>query len=339
MAKTMKAAQVARPGGPFELVERPIPEPGAGQVRIRVEACGICHSDVFVKEGGFPGISYPRVPGHEVAGKIDAVGAGVTLWKPGARVGVGWHGGHCFQCDPCRRGDFVNCRSEGVTGLTHDGGYAEYMVAPQESLARMPDELGAAEAGPLCCAGITVFNALRNSGARAGDTVAVQGIGGLGHLAIQFASKMGFRTVAISGGPEKQNLAHRIGAHHYIDASAGSVAEQLKKLGGARIVLATAPDSAPIAGAFDGLAIDGKVIAVGVGLEAIAVSTVQMIMGRRGIQGWPSGTAWDTQETLAFSALSGVRPMIETYPLDRVAEAYDRMMSNRARFRVVLKIA
>src|ERR1700686_3379516 len=273
----MKAVQISKPGGNFEVVERPIPRPGRGRVRIRVEACGICHSDALVKEGLWPGIQYPRVPGHEIAGRIDAIGPNVTLWKSGQRVGVGWHGGHCFQCDPCRRGDFVLCQNEKITAITFDGGYAEYMVAPAEAVAAIPDDLPAAEAAPLLCAGITVFNALRNSGARGGDLVAVQGIGGLGHLGIQYARQMGFRTVAIGRGKDKQALARKLGAHEYVDTAAGPPAEALQKLGGARLILATAPDSKSISALVDGLAGNGKLLVVGAGFESLTVTPVQRV--------------------------------------------------------------
>jgi len=332
----MKAVQVSKPGGNFELVERPIPQPGRSQVRIKVEACGICHSDVLVKEGIWSGLEYPRVPGHEIAGKIDAVGADVTSWKPGQRVGVGWHGGHCFQCDPCRRGDFILCQFEKITAIHFDGGYAEYIVVPAEAVAAMPDELPADEAAPLLCAGITVYNPLRNAGARAGDLVAVQGIGGLGHLGIQYARQMGFRTVAIGRGGDKEPLARKLGAHEYIDSGAGAPAAALQKLGGARLALATAPDSKSIASLVDGLAPGGKLLVVGVGAEPLNVNPLPLILGRRTVQGWPSGTAKDSEDTLRFSALSGVRPMIERYPLEKAADGYQQMISGKARFRVVL---
>jgi len=332
----MKAVQVSKPGGNFEVVERPIPQPGRGQVRIKVAACGICHSDALVKEGLWPGLQYPRVPGHEIAGKIDAVGADVTLWKPGQRVGVGWHGGHCFQCDPCRRGDFVLCQFQKITGISFDGGYAEYMVVGAEAVAAMPDDLPADEAAPLLCAGITVFNSLRNAGARAGDLVAVQGIGGLGHLGIQYARQMGFRTVAIGRGKDKQPLAKKLGAHEYVDTSAGPPAEALQKLGGARVILATAPDSKSMSDLIDGLAGNGKLLVVGAGAESLTVTPLQLLAQRKALQGWPSGTAKDSEDTLRFSSLSGVRPMIERYPLEKAAEAYEQMISGRARFRVVL---
>ena len=332
----MKAVQVSKPGGNFEVVDRPIPEPGRNQVRIKVEACGICHSDVLVKEGLWPGIQYPRVPGHEIAGKIDSVGADVTQWKPGQRVGVGWHGGHCFQCDPCRRGDFVLCQFEKITAIHFDGGYAEYMVVPAEAVAAMPDDLPADEAAPLLCAGITVFNALRNSGARGGDLVAVQGIGGLGHLGIQYARQMGFRTVAVGRGKDKEMLARKLGAHEYVDTGAGAPAEALQKLGGAHVILATAPDSKSISALVDGLGGNGTLLVVGAGFESLTVTPLQLIGGRKAIHGWASGTAKDSEDTLGFSSLSGVRPMIERYPLAKAAEAYDQMLSGRARFRVVL---
>ena len=335
----MKAVQISKAGGNFEVVERPTPQPGRGQVRIKVEACGICHSDALVKEGHWPGIQYPRVPGHEIAGRVDAIGPDVTLWKPGQRVGVGWHGGHCFQCDPCRRGDFVNCQFEKITAIHFDGGYAEYMIAPAEAVAAMPDDLPADEAAPLLCAGITVYNALRNSDARAGDLVAVQGIGGLGHLGIQYARQMGFHTVAIGRGGDKQALAKKLGAHSYVDTSTGPPAQALQKMGGARVILATAPDSKSMSAVFDGLGPRGTLIVVGAGMEPLTVTPLQLIGGSKTVRGWASGTARDSQDTLEFSALSGVRPMIERYPLEKAAEAYDQMISGRARFRVVLTMS
>lgn len=334
----MRVVQVTHPNGPLELVEREIPEPTRGQVRIKVEACGICHSDAVVKEGHWPGMQYPRIPGHEIAGRVDAVGADVSNWKPGQRVGVGWHGGHCFVCDPCRRGDFILCQSEKITSLSFDGGYAEYMVAPAEAVAAIPDDLPPEEAAPLLCAGITVYNSLRNSGARAGDLVAVQGIGGLGHLGIQYARQMGFRTVGIGRGRDKEPLARKLGAHEYVDTSASAPAAHLQKLGGARVILATAPDSKSISALVDGLASGGKLVIVGVSPEPSNISLMQLVLARRSIQGWPSGTAKDSEDTLRFSLLTGVRPMIERYPLEKAAEAYDQMISGRARFRVVLTI-
>ena len=335
----MKAVQISKPGGNFEVVDRPIPEPARAQVRIKVEACGICHSDALVKEGHWPGLQYARVPGHEIAGRVDAVGPDVTKWKPGQRVGVGWHGGHCFVCEPCRRGDFINCQNAKITGIDFGGGYQEYMVVPAEAVALIPEDLPADEAAPLLCAGITVFNALRNSGARAGDLVAVQGIGGLGHLGIQYARQMGFRTVAVGRGADKEALAKKLGAHEYIDTTAGPPAQALQKLGGANIVLATAPDSKSMSALFDGLRPRGSLLVVGAGMEPLTVTPLQLIMGSKSIRGWASGTAKDSQDTLEFSAVSGVRPMIERYPLAKAAEAYDQMISGRARFRVVLTMS
>lgn len=339
MPATMKLVQVSRPSGDFEIVERPIPEPGRGQVRIKVEACGVCHSDVLVKEGHWPGIQYPRVPGHEIAGRVDAVGADVILWKSGQRVGVGWHGGHCFICNACRRGDFINCENAKITAISFDGGYAEYMIAPAEAVAAIPANLPAPEAAPLLCAGITVFNALRNAGARAGDTVAVQGIGGLGHLGIQYARRMGFQTIAIGRGADKASLAEKLGAHQYIDTSASNPLDELKKLGGANLILATAPDSKSMSALFDGVAPNGKLLIVGAAFDPLTISPIQFISGRRGVHGWASGTAKDSEDTMQFSALSGVRPMIEKFPLEQAAEAYNQMLSGRARFRAVVTMS
>jgi len=333
---TMRAVQVARLGGPLELVEREIPEPGPGTVRIKVEACGICHSDSVTKDGLLPGIQYPRVPGHEVIGRVDAIGANVEGWSAGQRVGVGWHGGNCGYCDACRRGDAFACQTETlVTGLSHDGGYADYMLAPAESMARVPDELASADAAPLMCAGITTFNALRNSGARAGDLVAVLGLGGLGHLGVQFAAKLGFRTVGIARGVDRAPLARQLGAHHYIDYAAEDPAAALLKLGGAKVVLATATSGEAMSAVQGGLAPNGTLLIVGVP-EGLKIDPLPLILGRRAIKGWYCGTAIDSQETLAFSAVTGVRSMNEIYPLERAAEGYERMMSGRARFRVVL---
>jgi len=332
----MKAVQVSKPGGNFELVDRPTPEPVRNQVRIKVEACGICHSDALVKEGHWPGLQYPRVPGHEIAGRIDKVGPDVTRWQPGQRVGVGWHGGHCFQCDACRRGDFINCEFEKITAIHFDGGYQEYMIAPAEAVAAIPDDLPADEAGPLLCAGITVYNALRNSGARSGELVAVQGIGGLGHLGIQYARQMGFQTVAIGRGSDKEPLAKKLGAHSYLDTSASSPADALKKMGGARVVLATAPDSKSMSALFDGIGANGTLMVVGADLQPLTITPLQLIMGRKAIQGWASGTAKDSEDTMRFSTLTGVRPMIERYPLAKAADAYQQMITGKARFRVVL---
>jgi D-arabinose 1-dehydrogenase-like Zn-dependent alcohol dehydrogenase len=337
--KHMKAAQVSKPNGDFELVERAVPEPGENEVRVRVEACGVCHSDMMVKEGLWPGLKYPRIPGHEIAGRIDAVGNRVRNWSPGQRVGVGWHGGHCFQCEPCRRGHFILCKNGKITGINHDGGYAEYMVSPAEAVAAIPEELPAHEAAPLLCAGITVFNALRNSGAKPGDLVAVQGVGGLGHLGIQYAQRMGFVTAALNRGTDKQALAAKLGAHHYVDTKATMPAEALQKLGGARVVLATAPDAKSISALVGGLAPDGKLLIVGAAPEPLSISALDLIGARRSVQGWPSGTAMDSEDTLRFSALAGVRPMIETFPLTQVAEAYQHMASGKVRFRAVLTMA
>ena len=334
----MRVVQVSAPNAALELVERERPEPGPGEARVRVQACGICHSDSFTIEGHFPGITYPRVPGHEIAGVIDALGEGTKPWRVGQRVGVGWYGGHCGHCDRCRHGDFVTCREGRVPGISYDGGYAEYMVAPVQALALIPDELSAAEAGPLLCAGITTFNALRHSGARAGDLVGILGIGGLGHLAVQFAVRMGFHTVAIARGGDKAELAGKLGAHAYIDSRAEDVAERLTALGGAALVLATVTNAKAMSAMIDGLGVGGKLLVVGASPEPIEVSPIQLIGQRRSIQGWPSGVAADSEDTLAFSALSGVRPMIEAYPLERAAEAYARMMSGEARFRVVLEM-
>jgi D-arabinose 1-dehydrogenase-like Zn-dependent alcohol dehydrogenase len=335
----MKAVQISKAGGNFELVERPIPEPGPRQVRVKVEACGICHSDALVKEGLWPGLQYPRVPGHEVAGRVDKLGPEVTLWKQGQRVGVGWHGGHCFECEPCRRGDFVLCQREKITGIHFDGGYQEYMIAPSEAVAAMPDDLPSDEAAPLLCAGITVYNSLRNAGARSGDLVAVQGIGGLGHLGVQYARQMGFRTVAIGRGADKKALAKKLGAHEYIDTDAGSPAEALQKLGGAKVVLATAPDSKAMSALIDGVGPGGKLLVVGAGFEPLTITPLQLISGRKAIQGWPSGTARDSEDTLLYSALTGVRPMIERYPLEKAADGYQQMISGKARFRAVLTMS
>jgi D-arabinose 1-dehydrogenase-like Zn-dependent alcohol dehydrogenase len=335
MAK-MKVAQVTRPGGPIELVEREVPQPGFGEVLVRVQACGICHSDMFTKEGHWPGIQYPRVPGHEIAGVVEEVGAGVTGWESGQRVGVGWYGGHCGHCRSCRRGDFINCEYLPIPGITYDGGYGEYMVAPADALALMPDGISAEEAAPLLCAGITTYNALRHSGARPGDLVAIQGVGGLGHLGIQFANKFGYKVAAVSRGADNAALARKLGAHHYIDSQASNPAEELKKLGGARVILATAPSGKAMTALFDGLGTDGKLVVVGASMEPIQVTPIQLIGGRKSLQGWPAGTSADSEDTLNFAVLSGVRPMIEKFPLERASDAYDRMMSGKAEYRVVL---
>src|SRR5579884_2268983 len=334
---TMRAAQVSRPNGPFEIVERPIPEPTAGTVRIKVLACGICHSDSLTKEGLWPGLQYPRVPGHEVAGVIDAVGARVPDWRPGQRVGVGWNGGYCGHCEHCRRGDFFACVTGQVTGITYDGGYAEYLIAPASAVARMPDELPPSEAAPLMCAGLTTFNALRNSGARPGDVVAVLGLGGLGHLGVQYAAKMGFHTVGIARGKDKEPLARRLGAAVYIDSQAQDAAAELLKLGGATAILATATSGEAMSAVQSGLAPNGTLLVIGAA-ESMTVSPMVLLSGNRSVKGWYSGTSIDSQDALAFSMRAGVRPMTENYPLERVSEGYDRMMSGKARFRVILTI-
>jgi D-arabinose 1-dehydrogenase-like Zn-dependent alcohol dehydrogenase len=332
----MKVAQVPKAGADFQIVERDIPQPGPGQVRIRVQACGVCHSDVLAKEGGWPGLVYPRVPGHEVAGVIDEAGSGVTQWKKGQRVGVGWHGGQDGTCLACRRGDFVNCANVKVTGFSYDGGYQEYMIAPVEAVARMPESLDPAEAAPLLCAGITTFNALRHSGAAPSDLVAVQGIGGLGHLGIQFAQKFGYRVAAIGRGPGNAELARKLGASVYIDSVATNAAAELQKLGGARVILTTAPSSKAMSSLIDGLAVNGRMMVVGVSTDPIEVTPLQLILGNRTVQGWASGIPTDSEDTLRFAELTGVRPMIEKYPLVKAGEAYARMMSGKAEFRVVL---
>lgn len=338
MAK-MRAVQVARAGGTLDLVERDVPEPARGEVRVRVEACGVCHSDSFTVEGLMPGISFPRIPGHEIAGVIDAIGAGVVGWRMGQRVGVGWFGGHCGYCEPCRRGWLIDCRNLRIPGISYDGGYAEAMVAPTEALAAIPDELGAAEAAPLLCAGVTTFNALRHSAAMPGDVVAILGIGGLGHLGVQFANKLGFRTVAIARGADKEALSRKLGADEFIDSATEDVAAALNRLGGARAVLATATSVEAMTSAIDGLAVRGRLIVVGVDAKPIQILPLQLIGASRSIVGHAAGASIDSQDTLAFSTLSGVRPMIETMPLAHAAEAYDRMMRGEARFRMVLTMA
>ena len=332
----MKVAQISKPGADFEIVDREIPEPGAGQVRIKVLACGICHSDVLTKEGLWSGIQYPRVPGHEVAGIIDELGPGVSAWTQGQRVGVGWHGGQDGTCRACRRGDFRNCRNVKIPGISYDGGYQQYMVAPVEALAAIPESLSAIEAAPLLCAGITTFNSLRHSGAVPGDLVAVQGIGGLGHLGIQFAHKFGYRVAAIGRGSENAALARELGANAYIDSKATNAAQELQKLGGAQVILATAPSSKAMSELIDGLGPNGKLMVIGGALDPIEVTPIQLIFGSRTIQGWASGTPADSEDTLQFAELTGVRALIETYPLEKAAEAYARMMSGDAQFRVVL---
>jgi D-arabinose 1-dehydrogenase-like Zn-dependent alcohol dehydrogenase len=337
--QTMRVAQVSRPNGPFEIVERPIPNPGPGSVRIRVQACGICHSDSLTKEGSFPGIQYPRVPGHEVAGVIDAVGAGVAGWEAGQRVGVGWNGGYCGACDPCRRGLFFGCAAvKRITGINCDGGYAEYVCALASGLARIPEDLASVDAAPLMCAGLTTFNALRNSGARPGDLVAILGMGGLGHLGVQFAAKMGFRTIAIARGQNKAALAKKLGTHEYIDSEKSDAAVELQKLGGPRVIVATVTNGEAMSAVMGGLGLAGKFMILGAP-ESLTIHPGMLIGGRQSIVAWYSGTSIDSQDALAFSALSGVRSMNEVFPLERAAEAYERMMTGQARFRVVLKVS
>ncbi len=334
MAK-MKVAQVPKAGADFEIVERDIPEPGPAHVRIRVQACGVCHSDALVKDG-WPGLQYPRVPGHEVVGVIDEAGPGVTQWKKGQRVGVGWLGGYDGTCLACRRGDFINCANFKITGISHDGGYQEYMLAPAEAVAQMPEAFEPSEAAPLLCAGLTTFNGLRHSGALPSDLVAVQGIGGLGHLGIQFAQKFGYKVAAIGRGPENAALAKKLGASVYIDSVATNAAAELQKLGGARVILATAPSASAMSSLIDGLGANGRMIVVGASTDPIKVTPIQLIFGNRSIQGWASGVAADAEDTLRFAELTGVRPMIEKYPLARAGEAYARMISGKAEFRPVL---
>ena len=333
---TMKVAAISKPGAAFEIVEREIPAPGAGQVRLKVLACGVCHSDVVTKDGLLPGIQYPRVPGHEVVGLIDELGAGVSGWTKGQRVGVGWHGGHDGTCLQCRRGDFINCVNQKIAGVSYDGGYQEYMIAPVEALAAVPEGLKDVEAAPLLCAGITTFNALRHAGAMPPDLVAVQGVGGLGHLGIQFANKCGYKVAAIGRGPENAVLAKKLGAHVYIDSHATNAAQELQKLGGAKVILATAPSGKSMSELIGGLGPNGRLMVIGAPLDPMQVNPLQLIFGSRTIEGWASGIATDSEDTLRFAELTGVRPMIETYPLEKAGEAYDRMLSGKAQFRVVL---
>jgi D-arabinose 1-dehydrogenase-like Zn-dependent alcohol dehydrogenase len=328
--------QVPAAGGAFELVQKQFSDPGPGHVRIRVQACGVCHSDSLTKEGMWPGIQFPRVPGHEIAGVLDAIGPDVPVFKVGQRVGLGWHGGHCNYCTPCRRGDFMLCENQPISGINYDGGYADYVIAPANAIALVPDELKYADAAPLLCAGVTTFNALRNSGARTGDTVAILGIGGLGHLAVQYAAKAGYRTVAIARGQDKGPLAQQLGAHIYIDSTTQDPAKELQKIGGANIILSTVTSAKALDWVIDGLGPAGKFIVVGAPDGPVVINPFPLLLGRRTVAGWPSGTGMDSEDTLNFSALTGVKPMIETYPLEKAEEAYDRMMSGKARFRVVL---
>lgn len=335
----MKAVQIAKAGGDFEIVDKEIPQPKENEVLIKVQACGVCHSDMFTKEGAWPGIEYPRVPGHEIVGTVEKVGDKVSEWKKGQRVGVGWHGGHCFTCEPCRRGEFIDCQNAQITGISYDGGYAEYMVAPHEAVAAVPDDLKSEEAAPLLCAGITVFNALRNADLRSGDLVAVQGLGGLGHLGVQYAKKMGYRVAAISTSNDKKDLADELGADYFINAKEKDAAEELQNLGGAKVILATAPSGKAISSVINGLGIKGKLLVIAAANDNIEVSPLQLIPGSKSIGGWASGTARDSEDTLNFSAHTHVLPMIETYPLDKAKEAYEKMINNEARFRVVLQIS
>ena len=329
-------AQVVKAGGPLEVVTRQVPEPGAGQVRVRVQACGVCHSDAITMYGIFP-IEYPRVPGHEIVGVVDAVGEGVTQWKPGQRVGIGWYGGHCGKCEPCRRGDHICCQILQIPGISYDGGYADYVVAPAMAVAAVPDSLAGADAGPLLCAGITTFNAIRNSGARPPDVVAILGLGGLGHLGVQYAAKMGYTTVAIARGADKEKFAHELGAHYYIDNAAQDVSAELQKLGGAKTIIATVTDADAMSNAIGGLGHQGELLILGVPGDPLKVPAIPLVMQKRAVAGWPSGTSIDSEDTLKFSSLFGVKALIEKYPLDKAPEAFERMMSGKARFRVVLE--
>jgi D-arabinose 1-dehydrogenase-like Zn-dependent alcohol dehydrogenase len=334
----MKKVSVNGAGGRFEMKEATVPEPGGGYVRVKVQACGVCHSDVMTKDGLWPGLVFPRSPGHEIAGIIDALGSATDPWRVGDRVGIGWHGGHCGKCESCRRGDFITCAKLQIPGISYDGGYSEDVLVPMEALARIPDALTPEEAAPLMCAGITTFNALRKSGARSGDLVAIQGIGGLGHLGVQFASKFGFETVAIGRGQEKRELAMKLGARTYLDTGSQDVAKELTAMGGARVILATAPDGKAMGSLVDGLGVDGKLVLVGASYEPFALTSVQLLMARKSVTGWPSGTSIDSEDTLRFAAAEGIRPMIETFPLERAEQAFERMMSGKVRFRSVLKI-
>ncbi len=332
----MKSVLVPKPGGAFAITEKTISDPPAGTVRLKVRACGVCHSDSFVKEGHWPGLAYPRAPGHEVAGVVDAVGAGVEAWKAGDRAGVGWHGNHCGVCEACRSGDFTACARLEITGMSFDGGYQQYMIAPERGLARIPEALSFASAAPLLCAGVTTFNSLRHSGAVPGDVVAVHGIGGLGHLALQFARHFGFHAIAISRGKDKEELALRLGAHRYLDAESVNAVEELTKLGGARVIVATAPNSRAISPLVNGLGRNGMLLVLAGTRDPIEASPGQLIHNRRRIQGWPGGTSRDSEETMNFCAISGIRPMIEEFALEDAAKGYDQMISGRVRFRSVL---
>jgi D-arabinose 1-dehydrogenase-like Zn-dependent alcohol dehydrogenase len=331
-----RSLQVPAAGGAFQLVNKDFPDPGPGQVRIRVQACGVCHSDSLTKEGIWPGLQFPRVPGHEVAGVLDAVGPEVPVFKVGQRVGLGWHGGHCNYCIPCRRGDFMLCENQPISGIHYDGGYADYVIAPANAIALIPDDLKDVDAAPLLCAGVTTFNGLRNSGARIGDTVAILGIGGLGHLAIQYAAKAGYRTIAIARGQDKGPLTKQLGAHIYIDSTTQDPAKELQKIGGAQVILSTITSAKGLEWVIDGLAPAGKFIVIGAPDGPVVINPFPLLLGRRTVAGWPAGTGMDSEDTLNFSALTGVRSMNEVYPLEKAEEAYKRMMSGAARFRVVL---
>jgi D-arabinose 1-dehydrogenase-like Zn-dependent alcohol dehydrogenase len=333
---TMRAIVVKEPGGDFELEQREVPKPGLGEALVHVHACGVCHSDVFAKEGGYPGVSHPLVPGHEIAGEVAALGEQVEGWEVGQRVGVGWFGGNCGYCEWCRRGSLIDCENMGITGITMDGGYADYVVVRASALASMPDDMSFEDAAPLLCAGITTFNALRRSGAPVGGRVAVLGVGGLGHLGVQFAAKLGFETVAVARGTEKEDLARQLGAHHYVDSTDGDPAEALQALGGVDLILSTVTNSGAMAAVFGGLRPDGTLLVVGADMAPIEVPAAAFIAGAKGLRGHASGTSRDSEDTLDFSALQGVKPMIETVPLEQAADAYEKMMSGDARFRIVL---
>jgi len=333
---TFRAAQVLSPGAPLAVIDQALAEPGPGSVRVAVEACGICHSDSLFVDNQWPGVQFPVTPGHEIAGHVDAVGDGVQGWREGDRVAIGWSGGYCGHCRSCRRGDFVHCEVGMVTGATFPGGYADYLVAPASALARIPDEMSAVDAAPLACAGLTMFNSLRHTGAGPGDLVAILGIGGLGHLGVQFAVKMGFRTVAIARGPEKGELAHELGAHHYIDSVASDVATELQNLGGARVIAATATNAEAISESVGGLGLHGELLALAAVPDSVQVTPIQLITISGTVHGHPAGVPHDLEDTLNFAALQGIKPMVEVMPLEKAADGYQRMLGNQARFRVVL---
>lgn len=333
---SIRVAEVASAGGPLEIVKREVPEPGRGQVRVAVEACGVCHSDAVIINGWLAGSTFPLVPGHEIAGRVDALGEGVVGWQVGQRVGVGWFGGACGHCAPCREGDAIDCPNLKIPGVAYPGGFADAVVVPADALAAIPDEIPAVEAAPLMCAGVTTYNALRNSVARPGDLVAVIGLGGLGHLGVQYAAKMGFDTVAVARGAEKEGAARDLGARHYIDSTAQDVGDALLALGGAKVVVATATDAAAIAAGVNGLGARGQLIVAGASVDPMDINPMQLIFGSKSVVGHASGTSRDSEQALAFTAISGVRPWVEAVPLERAAEAYERMLSGAARFRMVL---